>query len=206
MITTVTNTIITTAASTEAALIAVLQSADSSFKDKCDACRELGRVGTKQAVAPLAALLGDEKLSHMARYALEPIPDKSVNEALRSALESVNGLQLVGVIGSIGVRRDRQSTKSLAQLLRHEDSCVAQAAARALGDIGTLRAANAIGRAMSGVSKENQLAFCEGLFRCAEQLVQDKNNSEAKDIYERLSKIDSIPQVKVGAMEGLKTI
>lgn len=53
----------------EAALLVVLRS-NASEKDKADACLQLARVGTKASVGPLAALLGDEKLSHMARYAL----------------------------------------------------------------------------------------------------------------------------------------
>ena len=61
----------------ESKLIAVLKS-DAAQKAKADACRELARVGTRDAVAPLAAFLGDEKLSHMARYGLEPIPDPAV--------------------------------------------------------------------------------------------------------------------------------
>lgn len=61
-------------AGSEGKLIAILKS-DASHKEKADACRQLSIIGTKDAVAPLAALLGDEKLSHMARYALEPIPD-----------------------------------------------------------------------------------------------------------------------------------
>src|SRR6478672_8696036 len=89
----------------EAKLIAVLKS-DAPRKAKADACRELARVGTQEAVAPLAALLCNEELSHMARYGLEPIPDPSVDVALREALGKAKGRPLVGVIGSIGVRRD----------------------------------------------------------------------------------------------------
>ena len=87
----------------EAKLIAVLKS-DAPRKAKADACRELGRVGTREAVAPLAALLCDEELGHMARYGLEPIPDPAVDTALREALDKVKGRLEVGVIGSIGVR------------------------------------------------------------------------------------------------------
>ncbi len=47
--------------SREAKLIAVLKSSTSE-KEKADACLELARIGTKESVAPLAALLGDEKL------------------------------------------------------------------------------------------------------------------------------------------------
>src|SRR5262249_44880600 len=105
------------AQSREAGLIAVLQSG-ASQKDKADACLELARVGTKEAVRPLAALLGDEKLAHMARYALEPIPDPAVDEALRAALGRLEGRPLVGVIGSIGVRRDAKAVNPLAGLLK----------------------------------------------------------------------------------------
>ena len=86
----------------EAKFIAVLKSDDAPLKDKVDACRELAIIGTKNAVPTLAALLGDEKLSHMARYGLETIPDPSVDEALRDALGKLKGRPLVGVIGSVG--------------------------------------------------------------------------------------------------------
>ena len=76
----------------EAQLIAVLTS-DATLEKKAGACRELARVATKEAVPALAALLGDEKLSHMARYALETIRDPSVDDALRDAM----GLSLIHI-------------------------------------------------------------------------------------------------------------
>src|SRR5262245_32097000 len=69
-------------------LISVIQSG-ATEKEKADACRELARVGGKEAVGPLIALLPDEKLSHMARYALETIPDPSVDKALRDSLSKL---------------------------------------------------------------------------------------------------------------------
>ncbi|MCX6929968.1 MAG: HEAT repeat domain-containing protein, partial [Verrucomicrobia bacterium] len=106
------------AASTEDVnkLVAILKS-DAPQKEKADACRELARIGNKDAVAPLAALLPDEQLSHMARYGLETIPDPAVDEALREAAEKLHGRLLVGVIGSLGVRHDTKAVKILAGLL-----------------------------------------------------------------------------------------
>ena len=121
-------------------------------------------------MAPLAALLGDEKLAHMARYALEPIPDPAVDDALRDALGKLKGRPLVGVIGSIGVRRDAKAVEPLARLLKDADADVAQAAARALGSIGTPAAVKALEDALAGTPAANRLAFYEGLFRCAEAL------------------------------------
>ncbi len=85
-----------TAFAQEDKLIAILKS-DAPLKEKTDACRELARVGTRQAVPVLAPLLADEQLSHMARFALEPIADPSVDAVLREALAKVQGRSLVGL-------------------------------------------------------------------------------------------------------------
>ena len=103
---------------------------DASRKEKADACRLLARVGTRECVPVLAGMLGDENLSHMARYALEAIPDALVDKSLRHALGKLQGRPLVGVIGSIGVRRDVKAVDALAGLLANNDPDVAQAAAR----------------------------------------------------------------------------
>lgn len=186
----------------EAKLIAVLKSADASRKDKIDACRQLGVIGGKDSIAPLAALLGNEELSHNARYALEPNPDPTVDEALRDALGKVKGGPLVGVIGSVGVRRDAKAVGALAKLLSDSDAVVARAAARAMGKIGTTEAASALQQALPQASAENRLDFCEGLFRCAETLAASGQKQPAIAIYDQMRKLDSPHQVRGGALRG----
>ena len=186
----------------EAKLIAVLKNAQASRKGKADACRQLAIIGGKDAVAPLAALLGDEELSHNARYALEPNPDPTVDEALRDALGKLKGRQLVGVIGSVGVRRDAKAIGALTNLLSDSDPVVARAAARAMGKIGTMEAANALQQALPKVSAENRLDFCEGLFRCAESLAANNQREQAVAIYDELRQLDSPHQVRGGALRG----
>jgi HEAT repeat protein len=188
--------------SDEAKLIAVLKSADASRKDKADACRLLAIIGGKDSIAPLAALLGNEELSHNARYALEPNPDPAVDEALREALGKVRGGPLVGVIGSIGVRRDAKAIDALAKLLGDSDPVVARAAARALGKIGTIEAASALQAALPNTSAGNKLDFCEGLFRCAESLAASDQKEQAVAIYDELLKLDAAHQVRAGALRG----
>ena len=186
----------------EAQLIAVLKS-DAALKEKADACRELARVGTRQAVPALAALLGDEHLSHMARYGLEPIADASVDEALRDAMGKLKGRPLMGVIGSLGVRRDAKAVAAMAKRLADSDADVAQAAARALGRIGTPEAARALDDALASASAANQTAFCEGLFRCAEALQAQGQSAPAQAIYDRLRGLPQAPQqVRAGALRG----
>jgi HEAT repeat protein len=190
-----------TAKRQEKELIAVLAS-DAPRKEKADACRQLAMIGTKQAIAPLAALLGDEELSHMARYALEPIADPAVDEALRGALAELKRRPLVGVIGSISVRRDARAVEALTTKLEDRDAEVAQAAARALGSIGNLAAAKALREALESTRAGNQLALCEGLLRCAENLVRRGQPEQAVSIYDRLRKLRAPHQVRAGALRG----
>jgi len=186
----------------EAKLIAVIQSADASLKEKIDACRGLSFIGTKNAIAPLAALLDDEKLSHMARYGLEPIPDPAVDEAFRAALGKLKGMPLVGVVGSIGVRRDAKAVPALTTMLRDSDPEVAQAAARALGSIGNSAAATALQSQLGNASARNKLHVCEGLLRCAEALAAEDQTQQAIAIYDQLRKLDGPHQVRGGALRG----
>jgi len=99
---------------------------------KAKACQKLAVVGDKSAVPALAALLTDPQLSHYARFGLEPVPDPSADDALRAALKKVKGKLLVGVINSIGVRRDRKAIADLEKLRHDSDTEVARAADAAL--------------------------------------------------------------------------
>ena len=185
-------------------LIAVIKSADATRKEKVDACRGLALIGTKKAVAPLAALLGDEELSHMARYGLEPIKDPSVDEALRDALGKVKGMQLVGVIGSIGVRRDAEAVQPLLGILmQNETSGEAKCAAlRALGQIGTTEAAQVLKVSLTQAPPEGLPDVYEGLFRCAERFASESNSDAAIDIYDTLLAQNVSHQVRAGALRG----
>jgi HEAT repeat protein len=181
---------------TEDQLIAALKS--ESLKDRMEACRELSVIGSRKAVAPLAALLPDPELSHMARYGLEPLPYPEVDQVFRDSLAKTEGRQLMGVMASIGVRRDSRAVRLLAEHLRNPEPEVAQAAARALGSIGTSAAARTLESALDDVSDENRLAFAEGLFRCAEQL----SRGGARRAYDRLRQEDTPHQVRAGALRG----
>lgn len=188
----------------EAQLIAILQKPDAARKEKADACRELGVIGTKDAVAPLAALLADEELSHMARYGLEPIPDPAVDEALLAALGSLKGLPRVGVIGSLGVRRVERAAEPLSQFLNDPDPFTAQAAARSLGTIASPAAVKALQENLPKTPAANQLALCEGLFRCADAAVAQGKSDQAIAIYEQLLNLPAAPhQVRGGALRGM---
>lgn len=182
--------------------LAALQSPDATLKDKMDACRQLATLGGKDAVPVLAKLLDDPQLADMARYALEPNPDPSVNEVLRAALPKAQGRQLVGVIASLGVRRDAAAVPALAALLENSSAEVAQAAARALGSIGTVEAGQAILAAAEYAPAGNLVAFCEGLARCAERLAAAGRKDAALAVYDHYEDTWLPNQVRQAALRG----
>jgi HEAT repeat protein len=141
----------------------------------------------------LAALLADEKLAHMARYALETIPHPSVDEALRAALDRLQGRLLTGVIQSVGVRRDAQAVPALAKRLGAADPEVAAAAAVALGHIGAPAAREALAGALGRVP-----AAADGLLACAEAAA----SADAHALYDRLRAAPVPPHVKMAAVRG----
>ncbi len=123
----------------ETKLLAILQSPDTTTDARRLLIRQLTIVGSVRSVPVLAAWLGDEQLSDVARLALEPMPEAEAGRALRDALLRVKGKLLDGIIGSVAVRRDEAAVSALAQLAREN-----QAAITALGEIGTSSAARAL--------------------------------------------------------------
>ena len=116
-------------------LVEILEDSNASEFAKAKACQRLAVVGDKTAVPALAALLGDPKLAHYARFGLEPVSHPSADKALRDALGGLEGNLLIGVINSIGRRKDPKALDALAELLHGDDDDVAEAARAALGRI-----------------------------------------------------------------------
>ena len=166
-----------------ASLIAVLQSADASLHDRALACKQLAVVGDESAVPVLASLLGDEKLSHYARFALEPIPGKAVDAALREALNTVQGRLKLGVINSIGARRDAEAIPVLKELLASEDSASADAAASALARIGTPDSVGILIESLGSAQGDRANSIADALVIGADVLRRDGNKEQAVAAY-----------------------
>ncbi len=182
-------------------LIGVLKS-DADYQAKVTACRQLSYIGTEKAVAPLASLLTDEKLSHMARYALEPMPYKAVDDALLAALGQAKGRPLAGVITSIGVRGDARAVAPLGKLLTASDASIAEAAARSLGSIGTVEAANVLKGHLASAPADRKWSCYEGMLRCAEKLMEKEQAEAAAAIYDLLRTSDAPHHVRAGSVRG----
>jgi hypothetical protein len=168
-------------------------------------CRKLRVIGTAQSVRALTALLADEKTSHIARYALERIPNRRAARAMRNALPKVDSKLKSGIIGSLGVRRDNRSIQAISEHLGDSDIHVAKAAAQSLGLIGTSAAANRLSMFAKKASANMKIPVADALLVCAEQLLADGKKSEAVALYKELKGDDQPSHVKAAAMKGILT-
>ena len=182
-------------ATQEKELLAVLRS-DAPAAEKAITCKRLAIHGSAASVADLAKLLTDPQLSSWARIALESIPGTESDAALRKATESVEGRILVGVLNSIGVRRDAGAVGLLSGRIQDKDSQVAAAASVALGRIGNAPATKALRASLAGAPAKVRSAVAEGLVLCAERLHGDGKHAEAVQIYDEVRQAD-VPQQRV---------
>jgi HEAT repeat protein len=185
----------------ERELIAVLRS-DAPDAEKAIACKNLSVYGSSEAVATLAPLLASERLNSWARIALEAIPGAASDEALRKASESLQGRQLVGVINSIGVRRDAGAVGLLSGRLDDKDADVASAAAVALGRVGNAAAAKSLRPKLASAPIAVRSAVAEGCVLCAERFAEEGNRADAVAIYDEVRKAEVPRQRMLEATRG----
>jgi HEAT repeat protein len=146
-------------------------------------CRRLRVIGTKTAVNALAALLGNPETSHIARYALERLEDDAAGDALRAALPKADAKTRPGLIGSLGVRRDKAATAAIAACLGDADPLTVQAACRALALIGTPEAAQALGAFVKKAPEALKVPAADAGLICAERLTADGDKAGAQSLY-----------------------
>lgn len=182
-------------------LLEVLKS-DAPPAEKAITCKRLAIYGSKEAVPALAALLPNKELSSWARIALEAIPGPEAEAALREAMEKVSGRLLVGVINSVGFRRDAQAVGGLVQRLDAADPDVAAAAAAALGRIGGDVASKALEAHLATAPDAVRVEVAEGCVRCAEKYLAADQHAEAIRLYDAVRQSKAPPAKQLEAVRG----
>ena len=157
--------------SIEDKLIGVLRSKRSTQDGKSIACRFLQRIGTERCIPAVSALLDDEILCHYARLVLERLECEAADKAMREALLNVPDRAKIGILGSLGVRRDRNSVGRVRKLTTSRNLAVAAAAIEALGKIGGLEAAkHLLLMPVTPPKKKLQSARMKAMVACARTL------------------------------------
>jgi HEAT repeat protein len=170
----------------EQELVAVLRS-ETPEADKALAFKMLAVFGTPACVADVAAFLGNERLASWARITLEALPGDEADAALRAAAPTLSGRLLVGVINSLGVRRDAAAVPLLEERLAAADPAVAAAAAAALGKIGAPDAAAALARALAS-GKPDREVVAEACVVCGERRLAEGDGPGATALFDAVRK------------------
>lgn len=183
-------------------LVAALKNPLATDHDKAVACERLAVLGGEDVVPILKEMLLDPKLSHYARYALEPIPSPAVDEALREALAKANGGVRLGILNSIGNRRDKGAISVIAPLLENSDPAVVDAAASALGRIATPETAEILSKALKDNRPSARSAVADALLTCAERLNAAGQRDLALRLWDMVRSADVPGAIRVAALQA----
>ena len=186
----------------ERRMLAFLRS-DATLAGKQFICKQLSMIGSEEAVPTLAKMLTETETSDMARYALERIPGATVDSALRKVLHETSGKIKVGIINSLGQRRDLRSVADLGLLIDDSDPTIAGAAAAALGQIADDQAAEILEAAKDKSSGKLRLQVLEAYLRCAERFVSGGQQMQAGAIFKQLYMPGEPTRIRSPALRGM---
>jgi HEAT repeat protein len=165
-------------------------------------CRLLSLVGTVDSVPVLSEMLLVVKSSDMARYALERIPGPQVDEALRKALGKSTGKSKVGIINTLGMRKDTKAVQLLTPLIFNKEIMVGAAAANALGQIGDAQAMKSLAMARPKAKGDLKRQIDDAYLRCADQQLVRGDKAGALAVYKSLNIETGPVMVRVAALKG----
>lgn len=175
---------------------------DGTPAEKAIACKQLAIVGSAKCIPELAKLLPDEQLSSWSRIALEAIPDGACDTVLIDGAKTLHGKLLVGVINSLGVRRNSGAVDVLAEKLGGDDADAIAAAGVALGKIAGDKAAKTLRASLSNSNREVRNASADGCILCAERLSSSGKQKEAAELYDLVRAADVSQQHLLEATRG----
>jgi len=184
-------------------LVALFADPATSMPARRFIARQLPRLASRRHVPTIARVLDDPKAAEMARRILEAIPGDESRAVLRGLIGKAKGRMLVGVVNSLGVRRDARAVPAISPLLRSDDEAVASAAAEALGKIATPEAAQALLNATPRPAA--RLFLRDALIQCA--LALSKSDAAlARQIGDRLWKEAKSPGGRISALTALARV
>ncbi len=185
-----------------ATLLKVIQSTEASDVDRANAFEKIGDIAGEEAVTPLVGFLDDAKWSHYARFALQKMEGEQVTQALLKSLDTLQGDLKLGVIGTLGRRRDAIAVAPLAKLLADADAEAAESAATALGWIGTTDAAAVLTEAFGAERDFNRRdSLAHALLAVGQRLEKTGNAEAAIGVFDLLRDAEVPKACRIGATQ-----
>jgi len=185
----------------EGRLLKFLQS-NATTAAKREALRELSLIATDASLPLLTGMLTQAEMAEMARYALARIPGPASDEVLRKTLGRASGSMKIGIINSLGERRDTKSVPLIRPLL-YSDSGVAEAAAAALGKIADRTAMEALASARGKLTGVARLRVSEAYLHSANQFARRGDKRTALGVYKQLAAAQEPELIRIAALGGL---
>ncbi len=182
--------------------ITILSSPNATLAGKQYVCEHLSTMGTGASVPTLAKLLNNSETIEIARFALERIPHEAAAAALRNALPKATGSAQIGIVTSLGQRRDAESVALLSGLMKSAEARIAHAAIAALGAIANADAARALDAARRNASGEELYRIAEARLQCAEAFATASNKNDAMLIYLQLNAEPYPAPIRFAALRG----
>jgi HEAT repeat protein len=176
---------------------------DATFAGKQFICKELSIIGTEKAVPTLEPMLTNKNTSNIARYALERIPGKKVDDVLRISLNKTKGTVRIGIINTIGERRDIQAVEALGKFMFKSDNTTAIAAAAALGKIADDSSIEILTKAKEKTKGAVKARALDSYLKCADKLAMNGETERASTIYKELFDQNYELPIRAAALRGL---
>jgi HEAT repeat protein len=183
-------------AAIEQGLLGVIQDPAATYAAKQEAGRLLWMAGTARSVPVLAKMLLDAKQGDVARYALERNTDPSVGKALVAALAKAKGAALIGIVNTLGDRREAPAVPALKTLAASKDAQVSAAAVAALGKVGTVSALTAL-QALPAKTA------APAVLLCAERLAAAGQKAPAEAAFKKMLAQGPTPESRGSGLKGL---
>jgi HEAT repeat protein len=186
----------------EQKFIAFLKS-DATPGGKDFICKQLSVMGSAASVPVLTDVMADPKTAELGRYALERIPDPAVDRALRETLARSRDRTRIGIINTLGVRRDAASVSALRPLALGSDPAAASAALFALAKIADPAALAVLSEAQSKTKDAVHADAAEAYLQAANRLAEGGDAASAIPAYKALYASHDPATVKAAALRGL---
>lgn len=168
--------------------------------------RQLGVVGREESVAALAGLLGehDAALRQYALRALEMNASAAAGKAIAKALGHADDPDWrVALINALGPRREASAVGILGNLATTPSEAVAEAAAMALGNIGTPESAERLAEARKNARQPQANCWIRANLLCADRLFEDGHKPAAAAIYRDVQGNAETALFRMAGLRGL---
>ena len=150
---------------------------------------QVGGLGKYEAVRPLGKILADESADPLVREstrrALEAIPVVTVKKALRDALGKASGTLRIGILRSLGTRRDSLAVQHMLEAAEDDDVEVRLAAIEAMALVGEISSVGTVEKALGRYEGVALLRVRRAYLRLADSLVENSERGTARRIYDR---------------------